>query len=82
MSLYRYRCPNTILKFHYRQINEVCGETMQAPIHVAMDAGHIECIQEIIVSGSQLHLVDGSGNSVFHYAAKVGNPRIIQACLK
>ena len=56
----------------------MCEVTQAAPIHIAIESAHVECIQELLVCGARLDLADRSGDNVFHYAAKCSDPNIIQ----
>ena len=61
----------------------MCEVTQVAPIHLAIMAGNLETIQELLVCGAVLDLADHSGNNVFHYAAKSDSPKVIQVkCMK
>ena len=48
------------------------------PIHVAVEAGRIETIQELIVMGVRVDVADKQGDNVFHYAARCNNPKVTQ----
>lgn len=66
--------------FTFRYIEATCEVTQATPIHIAIEAGHMNCIQELLVCGAKLDLADRSGDNVFHYAAKTNNANIIQVC--
>jgi calcium-independent phospholipase A2 len=61
-----------------KSIEAVCDVTQALPIHIAIESGHMECIQELLVCGVKLDLADRSGDNVFHYAAKSDNANNIQ----
>ena len=60
------------------QINSSCEETGARPVHLAVESGKEDLVQEVILAGAVLISVDSEGSSVFHKAAKVDNPKIIQ----
>ena len=51
---------------------------MLTPVMVAVAAGQVECVQELLIMGVPLNMADHHGENVFHYAARNKNNSIIQ----
>ena len=43
------------------------------PLMLAVDVESMECVKQMLAAGACLHPVDGECQTVFHYAAIVGN---------
>ncbi len=60
------------------QLGGVCETTGVAPIHVAVNTGNYEVIQELLLVGVKLNVADRHGENVFHYAAKICDSKVLQ----
>ena len=63
---------------HFRKIESVCEVTQVRPIHIAVQAENLDCIQELLVCKAQTAMADYNGDNVFHFAARAKNSQIIQ----
>ena len=75
------RCDALLLfSFFFSKLEVVCESTGVAPIHVAVNTGNYEVIQELLLLGIKLNVADREGENVFHYAAKICDSKVLQVC--
>lgn len=54
---------------------------LSAPIHIAVAAGNIDVIEQLIKNGASLNLTDGSGNTSLHLASGAGQQEVVSFLL-
>ncbi|XP_066489586.1 85/88 kDa calcium-independent phospholipase A2 isoform X2 [Tiliqua scincoides] len=60
-------------------INSDESDNQCTPLHLACQKGDLECMRELVEEcHSRLDLRDGNGDTVFHYAVRGRNPKIIE----
>ncbi|XP_056379915.1 85/88 kDa calcium-independent phospholipase A2 isoform X2 [Hyla sarda] len=62
-----------------RSVNSTECDGGCTPLHLACKKGDIECIQELVEEcQAKEDIADFSGETVYHYAARQNNPRVIE----
>ncbi|XP_015274677.1 PREDICTED: 85/88 kDa calcium-independent phospholipase A2 [Gekko japonicus] len=60
-------------------INSNDGEDGCTPLHLACRKGDINCLRELVEEcHARVDLTDGNGDTVFHYAVRGNNPKIVE----
>ncbi|KAI1303564.1 85/88 kDa calcium-independent phospholipase A2 [Halotydeus destructor] len=61
-------------------VNVVCPDTQQVPLHLAVKNGKMQIVQFILSLGPKFDLVDNLGNNVLHHAAGTSREIIATIC--
>ncbi|KAM9324078.1 85/88 kDa calcium-independent phospholipase A2 [Gastrophryne carolinensis] len=61
-----------------RSVNSTECDGCCTPLHLACKKGDVDCIQELIECQARQDIADSNGETVFHYAARQNNPRVIE----
>lgn len=65
-------------------VNSVCQRDplKRSPLLLAIQLGHTRLIQRLVSSGAKASIVDANGDTVVHYAARLGNISVLKAMMK
>ncbi|XP_075039065.1 85/88 kDa calcium-independent phospholipase A2 isoform X4 [Mixophyes fleayi] len=62
-----------------RSVNSTECDGGCTPLHLACKKGDVECIQELVEEcHAKQDIADSNGETVYHYAARQNNPRVIE----
>lgn len=74
-----WSCPLYSLTLHCSCINSNDGEEGCTPLHLACRKGDIDCIRELVEEcHARVDLTDKNEDTVFHYAVRGSNPKIVE----